>query len=145
MKKNSIFQLFKGFNISIKLIIALLVLIIGILIFYNNKILENMTINIYTDKDYKVNENDSSNVKPYDKTNNYNDDSNDSKQSNTPLPPPPAPKTTEPPPAAPKTTEPAPAPAPAPAAKSDAKSVGENAAARTSGYIKAFTDPIKPS
>jgi hypothetical protein len=75
MIKHRFFQLLKKINIEILLIVvALFVALFVALLFYNNVIMENMTINIYTDgKGYKLNEvKDTSNVKPYTKSNTNN-------------------------------------------------------------------------
>jgi len=75
MIKHRFFQLLKKINIEILLILVLIVVVVALL-FYNNNVMENMTINIYADsKGYKINEvkeekEGKSNVKPYTKNNN---------------------------------------------------------------------------
>ena len=67
MIKRSFINFLKKSKIIILLLLLLLLLILAIL-FYNNKTLETMTINIYADqKGYKLNEVPSNDVKPYDK------------------------------------------------------------------------------
>ena len=65
MIKRSFINFLKKSKIIILLLLLLLILAI---LFYNNKTLETMTINIYADqKGYKLNEVPSNDVKPYDK------------------------------------------------------------------------------
>jgi cytoskeletal protein RodZ len=79
-KHYNIFNKFKSIanKNSVQLLILLLLVLIAILLYSNkNKIYETMTINIYTDKEkYKLietkDEEDSSDVVPYDKNDNTN-------------------------------------------------------------------------
>jgi cytoskeletal protein RodZ len=87
MKKNNIFQKFKNINIIKILILILLVFLIIAILLYNKNIFEAMTINIYTNKeDYKINEEKSSDVTPYDNSNKYNENSNGLEETNSTSP-----------------------------------------------------------
>jgi cytoskeletal protein RodZ len=147
MKKNNFLHILKKANsIKILILILLILLIIGVL-FYNKKILEAMTtINIYTTKqDYKVNEEPSSNVAPYN-SNEYSENSNTDNASVVPYEP--DSKTVDNPSesvveAAPKASQ-----ADTTSSKIDSgkKNINENLDAiknKTSSYTNAFTDPLK--
>ena len=114
------------------LYILVLTIIIVALLFYNNVIMENMTINIYADgKDYKINEvkEDTSNVKPYTKSKIDGSDYLSELKGNTPK----TEETKSPPKKTETETE----------EKTDAKKDSdEPIAKRTSKYIDTFTAPI---
>ena len=114
------------------LYILVLTIIIVALLFYNNVIIENMTINIYADgKGYKINEEkeDKSNVKPYTKNKTDAADYPSELKGNTPKT---EENTSQPIKTETKTEE-----------KTDAKKDSdESIAKRTSKYIDTFTAPI---
>ena len=117
------------------LYILVLTIIIVALLFYNNVIMENMTINIYADgKGYKINEvkevkEDKSNVKPYTKSKTDAADYPSELKGNTPK----TEETKSPPKKTETKTE----------EKTDAKKDSdESIAKRTSKYIDTFTAPI---
>ena len=114
------------------LYILVLTIIIVALLFYNNVIMENMTINIYADgKGYKINEvkEVKSNVKPYTKSKIDGSDYPSELKGNIPK----TEETKSPPKKTETKTE----------EKTDAKKDSdESIAKRTSKYIDTFTAPI---
>lgn len=120
-------------NLNILYILVLAIIIIVALLFYNNLIMENMTINIYADgKGYKINEvkEDKSNVKPYTKNKTDAADYPSELKGNIPK----TEETKSPPTKTETKTE----------EKTDAKKDSdESIEKRTSKYIDTFTAPIR--